>query len=592
MRKTTKRIVSMILAVVLAFSVFAVLPVAADATVAVKVDQVNCLQGDTVEATVYFPANCDRLASLDLQLKYDKAKLEFVSIKKGAGLENALDAQVNGKVYSEYTKTAGVVSWSLAGSNNFAFSGTFAVVTFKVRDTAANGKTTLDLVVNSAANSGYTDLTSSVVAADADIEIVRNSLKDFVFKLNGDGTGYIVTAYYCATVPELVVPSEYMGLPVVGIEKGVFEKHVELQKVTLPEGLEYIGEDAFRNCSKLTAISIPDTVETIGDSAFNSCSALEEVKLPLALKKIGTSTFYACYFLSKVEIPFNVTEIGRTAFYGCISLNEVKISKNTTTIGDGAFSECFVGGIEFTTVEGNTYLPKVIEEKYPDSKIKLVEDISLGKASCTDKVDYTGNPLTPEVKVELTNGKAVVKDTDYKAVYVNNVRAGEAKVYVVGINGYGEGYNLSFTVHCDHDEIRRTVGKKATCTEDGYYNCRCMNCGELTREVIKATGHPSGEWIYDKLPKYNETGIKHRVCSVCGVKYDLNTVAPKVFPDVTSDNKVDATDALKVLQFTVGKPVAFKPEERLNGDPNGDGVVNSTDALIMLRISVGKIVLD
>ncbi|MBR3836304.1 MAG: leucine-rich repeat protein [Clostridia bacterium] len=592
MRKTTKRIISMILAVVLALSVFAFLPIAADADIAVKVDQVNCLQGDTIEATIYFPAKYEKLATLDLQLKYDKAKLELVSLKKGVGLENALDKQVNGKVYSEYTKTPGIISWSLAGANNFSFNGTFAVVTFKVRDTAVNGKTTLDLVVNNAANSGYNDLTASVAAVDADIEIVRNSLKDFVFTLNSDSTGYIVTAYHCATVAELVIPAEYNKLPVIGIADGVFETHTELVKVTLPDGMEYIGDNAFKNCKKLTEISIPDTVESIGDGAFNNCSVLANVKLPLALKKVNASVFYACYAIKAIEIPFNVTEIGRTAFYGCISLKEVKISKNTTTIGDGAFSECFVGGIEFTTVEGNTYLPTVVSEKYPTSTIKKVEDISLGKASCTDKVDYTGTPLTPEVKVELTNGKAVVKDTDYKVVYVNNVRAGKAKVYVVGINGYGEGYNLGFTIHCDHEEVRRTVGQNATCTKDGYYNCKCTNCGEVTREVIKATGHMPGEWVYDKLPKYNETGIKHRVCTVCNEKYDLNTVAPKVFPDVNSDGAVNTTDALKVLQFTVDKPVAFKPEERLNADANGDGKINSTDALIMLKISVGKIVLD
>ena len=209
MSKITKRIISAILALVLTFSVLTVMPFAANADIAVKAEQVTYLQGETFKATIYFPSKCNKVAALDLQLKYDKAKLELVSMEKGDGLEKAIDAQINGKVYSENSKTAGVISWTLAGTNNFDFSGDFAVITFKVRSTAANGKTTLDLVVNNAANSGYVDLTSSFAAADAEFDIVRNSINDFVFELNSDRSGYIVKAYQCNTVSELVIPSEY-----------------------------------------------------------------------------------------------------------------------------------------------------------------------------------------------------------------------------------------------------------------------------------------------------------------------------------------------------------------------------------------------
>lgn len=595
MSKITKRIISAILALVLTFSVLTVMPFAADADIALKADQVAYLQGETFEVTVYFPSDCDEIAALDLQLKYDKSKIEFVSLEQGDGLKSALNSQVNGKVYSESAKTAGVISWTLAGTNNFAFSGEFAVITFKVRSTAVNGKTTLDLVVNNAANSGYVDFTGSFVAADFELDIVRNSLNDFVFELNSDGTGYIVKAYQCATVAELVIPSEYKNLPVIGIANSVFDKHVELTKVTLPENLEYIGDSAFANCRQITEISIPDTVTAIGVNAFSNCTSLEKVKLPLGLKKIEANTFYSCLFLESIEIPFNVTEIDKTAFYSCIVLRSVKISKNTTKIAGGAFGKCSAGGIEFTTVEGNTYLPTIIgteDSEYPNATIKLVEDISLGTASTVDKVDYTGDPIEPEVKVELTNGKAVVNGTDYEVVYVNNVRAGTAKAYVVGIGGYGEGYNLQFTIHCDHAKIKKTVGKKATCTEDGYFNCRCQNCGQTSKEVIPATGHPSGQWVFDKRPTYDKTGIKHRVCTVCNAKYDLNTVAAKVFPDVDEDGRVNSSDALRILQHTVGKDAYISPNGLLNADPTGDGKINSTDALVILKITVGKITID
>ncbi|MBQ8574979.1 MAG: leucine-rich repeat protein [Clostridia bacterium] len=590
MRKFTKRIFSAVLVLVLAFSMLTVIPSAAEASIAVSVNESSFLQGDTLVATVYFPSSINSVAALDLELKYDKTKLEFVSLEMGAGLDAALDGQINGKVYSENAKIPGIISWVLAGTNNFAFSGTFAIITFKVRNTAANGETVLDLEVTNAANSGYVEITSSVTAADAVVEIVRNSVNDFVFELNDNGTGYVITAYRCATVAELTIPSQYNGLPITGIADETFFNHSELRKVTLPEHLEFIGASAFQSCFNLTEISIPNTVTSIGEAAFFGCSSLEALKLPVGLKEIKENTFNSCYFLEKVEIPFTVTEIKDTAFYNCLSLGEVKISKNTT-LGKNVFEKCSSSGVEFITVAGNTYLPEVIEESYPDATIIIVEDVSLGTASCEDTAEYTGAPVTPDVTVELDNGVAVVEGTDYEVVYVNNVKSGTATVYVVGINGYGEGYVLDFEIICEHSSVKKITVQKQTCTKDGIYRCKCNLCGLVFDEVVPASGHPSGEWVYDKRPTYSKTGIKHKECTVCGESYELDTTADKVFPDVDLNGTINSIDALLLLQYSVGMDVYVEPQGLFNADANGDGKVNSTDALIILKIAVGQITL-
>ncbi len=590
MKKITKRLFSFALVLALLMSMFAFSAYAVSADIAVSLDKESCLQGDTIAATVYFPTAYDSVAALDLELNYDKSKLEVVSTERGAGLQNALEAQVNGKVFSENATVPGKISWVLAGSNNFNFKGVFAVVKFKVRNTAANGETTISLKVTNAANSGYVDVTSQVTTQNAKLEIIRDSVNDFVFELNKEGTEYVITNYHCATVSELEIPSYYKGLPVVGIEDEVFYNHGELVKVELPEHLRYIGNKAFYACTKLEGIEIPDTVETIGESAFLNCQSLLTVKLPLGLKAIEDNTFYSCYFLESVEIPFTVEKIGRNAFYNCLSLKSVKISKNTDEIGAYAFDKCYTNGVEFTTVAGNTYLPKLIEKSYPKAKITLVEDLSLGKVSSIQKkVEYTGAPIEPEVTVTLDNSAAVKDGTDYKIVYVNNIGLGKAKVYVVGIEGYGEGYVLDFEIFCDHVSVKRVVKQKATCTVDGIYSCKCNHCGYMFEETIKAKGHPEGYWVYDKRPTYNSTGIKHKVCVVCGKSYELKTVAEKVVPDVNKDGKINSSDALLILQTAVGTPVYISPEGLFNADANGDDKINSSDALIVLQISVGKI---
>ena len=44
------------------------------------------------------------------------------------------------------------------------------------------------------------------------------------------------------------------------------------KKVTIPEGVTIIGENAFENCTSLTEINIPDSVTSIGKGAFKGCN--------------------------------------------------------------------------------------------------------------------------------------------------------------------------------------------------------------------------------------------------------------------------------------------------------------------------------
>lgn len=591
MKKSFKQILSVMLSAVLALGLLVTAPYAADADMVISVDSASCIQGESVTATIYFPSTLDKAAALDIELKYDPTVLELESLEKGAGLKNALDAQLNGKVYSEFCGTPGIVSWSLAGSNNYVFNGVFAVITFNVRTTAKNGATVLDLEITDASNSGYVDILENISVQDASIEIIRNTVNDFAFELNDDKTGYIITAYRCATVDELIIPSEYKELPVVGIADGVFRNHGELTSVVLPEKLETIGINAFQSCVKLKAIEIPDTVTSVGANSFALCTALESAKLSYGLEAVEDNLFTSCYSLKAIEIPFTVKTVGENAFANCISLSKVKISKNTT-VGEGAFDKCASNGIEFTTVKDNTYLPGLIASAYPKTTIKLVEDISLGEITgVEDKYDYTGTPIAPTVKITLENGKAVAENTDYEVVFVNNVEPGEVKAYVPGIDGYGEGYVISFEIYCTHNNLRKAVVKRATCSEDGIIRCLCLDCGHIFEEITPALAHPSGEWVIDVRPSYLKTGLKHKVCSICGESYEIDTVVDKVYPDVIIDSKINSIDALAILQYSVGADVYISPEGLQNADVNGDGKINSLDALIVLSISVGIIVL-
>lgn len=126
------------------------------------------------------------------------------------------------------------------------------------------------------------------------------------------------------------------------------------REITLPHGLNTIGESAFENNSVLMAISIPASVNEIGDRAFygNSQMSLSFVTANSVLQKIGAYAFYKCYNIKLLSLPASLLEIGDYAFSNAdgaainMQLTSVTIesdqqgSRHLTTIGEGAFANC------------------------------------------------------------------------------------------------------------------------------------------------------------------------------------------------------------------------------------------------------------
>ncbi|GMI11925.1 hypothetical protein TrVE_jg12540 [Triparma verrucosa] len=99
--------------------------------------------------------------------------------------------------------------------------------------------------------------------------------------------------------------------------------------VEIPEGVEYIGWGAFRDCSSLTTVSFPTTLKSIGRVAFNRCSSLDNVDLlHTQLQEICDSAFYDCSELKSMTIPESLQSVGRYVFNNCSKLVPAYIDTN------------------------------------------------------------------------------------------------------------------------------------------------------------------------------------------------------------------------------------------------------------------------
>lgn len=219
--------------------------------------------------------------------------------------------------------------------------------------------------------------------------------------------------YNCANLKNVTLPS---GLKFIGdcafkgtaIESIVFPDSLysigdsafsvtPIKNIDFPSALNNIGSWAFEKCLGLTSVVIPDSVEKVFDYAFYGCKNLKSVTVGKDVSEIQTGTFASCASLETVNLPDTLTCIWYSAFYECTSLKSIKLPKSLTTILDGAFGEC-----SLTTID----LPDGLRDigdcafkgcafknpKLPDSLVSVsrlaFEDSSFDKVTITEKMTF------------------------------------------------------------------------------------------------------------------------------------------------------------------------------------------------------------
>lgn len=197
------------------------------------------------------------------------------------------------------------------------------------------------------------------------------------------------------------------------IPRGAYKDRTDLTEFTVPEGVTYIGIDAFLNCrnlekvilpeslleidyrafcgcASLKEIRIPDSVSKIGGAAFSECSMLHSFRFPAGMrgKTIPPGIFYRCTSLESVELPDRAAGQFSNVFQHCSCLRSVKLPAGITEIGSFTFKDCdMLESIEIpdgvAVLEYKAFLScKNLREVYVPDSVKII-DIYRTFADCS-----------------------------------------------------------------------------------------------------------------------------------------------------------------------------------------------------------------
>jgi hypothetical protein len=182
-----------------------------------------------------------------------------------------------------------------------------------------------------------------VIAVTSDVDYVAQFkvIPQFEYA-NIDGSSYAITDVDGYNYGDVVLPTEYNGLPVVMVSASGFKNNQSLTGVTIPDGYITINNRAFDGCSNLLYVEIVSNLTEIKAIAFYRCTALTTIILrsPTVCTLANVNAFEST--------PFESGGTGGTVYVPQALITEYQNATNWSML-------YAAGTCNFVAIEGSEY---------------------------------------------------------------------------------------------------------------------------------------------------------------------------------------------------------------------------------------------
>lgn len=289
----------------------------------------------------------------------------------------------------------------------------------------------------------------------------------------------------------------------------------------LPDSVQRVEGYAFYNCGSLELLSFPDGIRFIGTEAFGRCASVGTISFRGNARQaeFGSGAFDFTYYDS-VEKKTVYGKLGSVIFYGKKAsgiANYIETGTDASKDNDYGRAYRFYYNVKFYNSQSDVNIGKasytrlVLEDAYPQANapslpdgavwrcedgfslderaydsFSVVAGYDLSRATISglqESYAYTGDFICPVPTVTWIDGRVLVEGVDYvfdtsvgvqRNGYANNYRAGTASIYLLGIGDF--------------------AGMLV-----GYFNIEMTYDAEATLKVSLA--NPNAVYVYDGQPK-------------------------------------------------------------------------------------------
>lgn len=265
-----------------------------------------------------------------------------------------------------------------------------------------------------------------------------------------------------------------------------------LKNITLPEGLEIIGDNAFYYSAMLERVNIPSTVKSIGKSAFENCSALSSLTFDDMYMNvsIGSKAFFSCRNLMNVTLPKRAVMSSSASYvfgfyyykkayfvYDGFMLNVYRDSSGYEYATNSIVNTDNYSIInELEIHEGQTIERTFYPEYYDDEMIFIfTPDVS-------DHYTFFSTSDSKIVDVDCSfNGKLYDDNSPDDLNFTVEADLKKGKTYYFTVKCVSSVSTGDFAVSMINSHNYQTIVVPPTLTDDGYTVYTCANCGDSFR---------------------------------------------------------------------------------------------------------------
>lgn len=318
--------------------------------------------------------------------------------------------------------------------------------------------------------------------------------------------------------------------------------------VDLPTKLKTIGDNAFDNRYLIGPLVLPEGLDSIGKEAFKQ-NYITEVTIPESVRAIGVTAFYDNRYLKSVTLNNRMELINQSLFNNCNKLAVVRGGKNVKIVDQYAFYECdslrSISDITPVTIKRNAFYNCRKLESLNFSCIK-----SIGYESFYCCFGLKEADLTTLTSIE---SRSFVACTSLKKVTFGN------NITTIKYDAFNS---------CDAlEEV--ALGSSINSLES---NCFYSDKNALKRVYITAPAPPA----VGSTPFYSPTSVTLYVPEYAMVSYKLDNYWSKFTKVEPNPNTPDKVNLYKKLELTSNARIPNSPDIFLGA--KGALIVNGDNA--------------